>query len=232
MGHPWPSLWVAWAYSQLATTTNRICPYSEQYLVFTGGIAASLLCLMLSSWCQSRSSWDGLQTGQTRAISPSLLFLHSTVQQRGFSPFPASLVIVLTQDSLHLQFRQYFALRSCFMLSLQIERQPSSPSSCPSGLLWKDGLLKDTTAISIFPQIPGASNLLVFDFLSSADTGIHLGDHFTRSISPTDWKGLVLILLSTGEVSGHAQPCNFSPSRYFPYLLNFNNLSVAGVQVY
>lgn len=92
--------------------------------------------------------------------------------------------------------------------------------------------LKTQRLVSVFPQTPGASNLPVFDFLSSADTGIQLGDHFTQSISPTDWRGLVLILLSTGKVSGHAQPCNFSPSQYFPYILNFNNLNVAGVQFY
>lgn len=156
-----------------------------------------------SAWCYLHDAIAGAagmasKSGRLEQYSPASYSCTALyMQQRGLSPFPASLAISLIQDRLHLQFQQYFEQRGHRMLSFQTKRQPSSPCLCPSGLLWKDGLLKDAIAISVFPQTPGASNLTVFDFLSSADRGIHLGDHFTRSISPTDWKGLVLILLST-----------------------------------
>lgn len=185
-----------------------------------------------SAWCclpdASRSSWYGLQVGQTWGIQPSLLFLHSTVYA---AKGPLSLSYLTNhipfQNQIHLQFQHYLEQKGCCVLSLQVHLLHLLQTF--SG---KMDCLKMQRLVRVFPQTPGASNLPVFDFLSSAGTGIHLGDHFTRSISLTDWRGLVLVLPSTGKVSGRAQPCNFSPSQYFPYILNFNNLGVAGVQVY
>lgn len=68
------------------------------------------------------------------------------MQQRGLCPFPISLTIFLFQNQLHLQFQHYLEQKGFCVLSLHIKRQPSSPSSSPSDLLWKDGLLKDATA--------------------------------------------------------------------------------------
>lgn len=118
LGHPQPSLWVAWACLHC-----KSCLFVQQ--AFTWGMADSLLCLMLSSSCQSRNSWDGLQVGQAQGIQPSLLFLCST-KYTANGPFLPHHLHSLFRSS-YTQFQQCFQGRA---LSVDIPCQKTIKFTC------------------------------------------------------------------------------------------------------
>ena len=105
-----------------------------------------------SAWCRlhdARAGASGMASklGKLEGYSPASYSCPALyMQQRDLSPFPTALMVFLIQDWLRLQFQQHLEQKGRCVLPLQIKRQPSSPSSCPSDLPWKDGLLNDATA--------------------------------------------------------------------------------------